>query len=101
MERVISNLSSWSLALANQGTSQFQGSQGAILEFTPARHMWLWLLPFLYAAVAAQDSSRTPLQYLVLDFIMPFLAVSEEQKASAKPLEPAFEALFRTVDLDE
>ena len=32
---------------------------------------------------------------------MPFLAVSEEQKATAKPLEPAFEALLRTVDLDE
>ena len=32
---------------------------------------------------------------------MPFLAVSEEQKANAKPLEPAFEALLRTVDLDE
>ena len=42
--------------------------------------MWLWFLPFLYAAVAAQDS-------LLLDFIMPFLAVSEEQKANAKPLE--------------
>ena len=32
---------------------------------------------------------------------MPFLAVSEEQKANAKPLETAFEALLRTVDLDE
>ena len=32
---------------------------------------------------------------------MPFLAVSEEQKANAKPLEPTFEALLRTVDLDE
>ena len=32
---------------------------------------------------------------------MPFLAVSEEQKANVKPLEPAFEALLRTVDLDE
>ena len=32
---------------------------------------------------------------------MPFLAVSEEQKANAKPLEPAFVAFLRTVDLDE
>ena len=32
---------------------------------------------------------------------MPYLAVTEEQKANAKPLEPAFEALLRTVDLDE
>ena len=31
---------------------------------------------------------------------MAFLAVSEEQKANAKPLEPAIEALLRTVDLD-
>ena len=38
---------------------------------------------------------------LLPHFPIPFLAVSEEQKANAKPLEPAFEALLRTVDLDE
>ena len=80
--------------------SQFQGSQGAILEFTLAGHICCGFSPFLHAAVAAQVCSRTLLQYLVLGFIMPFLAVSEEQNANAKPLEPAFEALLRTVDLD-
>ena len=90
-----------SFALANQGMSQFQGSQGAILEKTPAGHMCYGFSPFLHAAVAAQVCSCTLLQYSVLGFIMPFLAVSEEQKANAKPLEPAFEALLRTVDLDE
>ena len=90
-----------SFALANQGMSQFQGSQGAILELTPAGHICCGFSPFLHAAVAAQVCSCTLLQYSVLGFIMPFLAVSEEQKANAKPLEPAFEALLRTVDLDE
>ena len=87
--------------MQNQGTSQFQDNRGAILEFTPAEHICCGSSIFLRAAVAAQVRSRTLLQYLVLGFIMPFLAVSEEQKANAKPLEPAFEALLRTVDLDE
>ena len=64
----------------------------------------LWHHPMLRAAIAAQAFLRTPFPYGLRStsgFIMSFPAVTEEQKANAKVLEPAFEALLRSVDLAE
>ena len=45
-KKALSELFWWSSELANQGMSQFQGSQGAILEFNPAGHMCCGFSPF-------------------------------------------------------
>ena len=82
-------------APANQGMSQFQGSQGAILEFTPAGHICCGFSPFTTRPLQLKIPLALPFSIGYLAFIMPFLAVSlKSRRPMRSPLNPRLRPCF-------